>query len=79
MYPGTQNWWLSALAVAGWKQVLPTCMLIPEHHCASQVFYPSQPQNLQGPQGSVLTLNAEVTTKNNHSVSFNRMPKHAHS
>lgn len=64
---------------AGQKQVFPTYMLMPEHHCASQLLYPSQFQNLQRPQGSVLTLNAKVTDKNNHSVSFNPMPKCAHS
>lgn len=53
-------------------------MLIPEHHCASQVLHPSQSQNLQGSQGSVLIPDAEVTAKNNNSVSFNLIPKHAH-
>lgn len=64
---------------AGQQHILPTCLLIPEHHCAPQVLYPSQPQDLQGPQGSLLTHNAKITAKKTHSVSFNPMPTCAYS
>lgn len=80
MHPCTQNRRLFALAVLVSSTSFPhVCWYQYTTVHPTQVLYPSQPQDLQGPQGSVLTHNAKITAKNNHSVSFNPTPKCAHS